>query len=173
MINYVAIDSIAVRDLNFVGLLATLEGLNVRLCTTSTACDRSKFQTVPFTVSPCDEGGIYIMTLSTEEMEEVYEMSLTYSEITFTECTVLYMAAKYCQALVTADPGMMKSAAMLGIVVYGYEWVLDRMVDSGVISVTVAGDKYQELRTSINPVLFRDTNARISFKPQIAMEVQG
>jgi hypothetical protein len=173
MINYVAIDSIAVRDLNLVGLLATLEGLNVRLCTTSTACDRSLYPSVAFTVSPFDDGGIYVKTLSIEEMQEVYEMSLTYPGILFTECTVLYMAAKYCQALVTADPGTIKAAAILGIVVYGYEWVLERMVDSGVISMTVAEKKYHELKTSPKTILRRDKNVRISIKFQTEEEVQG
>jgi len=173
MISNVGIDLVAVRDLNLVGLLTSFEGLNVRLCTTSTACNRSKFQSVPFTVSPDEEGGIYLITLTTGEMEEVYEMSLTYSEITFTECTVLYMAAKYCQAIVTADPGIKKVADKLLIPVYGYEWVLEQMVMSGILSATTAIEKFREIKTRINPPFFRESNAAISFRLQPAEEVKA
>jgi hypothetical protein len=172
MISNVGIDLFAVRDFNRVGLLANLEGLNVRLCTTSTAFSRSMFPTVPVTVSTADEGGIYILTLSTEEMEEVFEMNQTYGEITFTECTVLYMAAKYCQAIITAEPRMRRTAGNLGIVVYDYEWFLEQMADSGVISMTTARDKLHELKTKVNPALFRDSNAGISFRLQTAEGVR-
>lgn len=170
MANNVGIDLSAVRDLNLVGLLTSLEGLNARLCITSTACERSKFQSVPFTVSPDDEDGIYLITLTSEEMEEVYEMSLTYREITFTECTVLYMAAKYCQAIVTADPCMIKVAGKLNIAVYGYEWALEQLVVSGIITTTTASMKFQEIKTTVNPAFFRDRKAAINFRLQKAEE---
>jgi len=170
MANNVGIDLSAVRDLNLVGLLTSLEGLNARLCTTTTACDRSLFQTVPFTVTPDDEDGIYLITLTPEEMEEVYEMSLTYREITFTECTVLYMAAKYCQAIVTADPCMIRVAGKLHIAVHGYEWVLEQMVVSGIITTTTASKKYEQIKTTVNPAFFRDRKAAINFRLQKAKE---
>lgn len=172
MRNDVIIDSIAVRDLNLVGLLTSFEGLNVRLCTTSTAFSKSMYPSIPVTVMPADEGSIYIMTLSTEEMEEVFEMSMTYGEVSFVECTVLYMAAKYCQAIITAEPRMRRTAATLGIIVYDYKWFLDQMADSGLISMTTARDKLHDLKTKVNKSLFRDSNEGISFRLQTAEEVR-
>ena len=172
MISNVVIDLFAVRDLNRVGLLTSFEGLNVRLCTTSTAFGRSMYPSVPVTVMPDEEGGIYIMTLSTDELEEVFEMSMTYREISFTECTVLYMAAKYCQAIITAEPRMCKMAAALGIIVHDYKWFLEQIAGSGIISMTTAWDKLHELKTKVDPSLFRDSNTGISFRLQSAAEVR-
>ncbi|HOW31194.1 MAG TPA: hypothetical protein PLP88_06480, partial [Bacteroidales bacterium] len=141
--------------------------------TTSTVFNRSTFGLVPSTVSPSDESGIYILTLTSEEMEDVFEMSMTYREISFTECTVLYMAAKYCQAIITVDPCMRRIAGKLDMVVYDYEWLLKQMADSGVISTTTARDKLNELKTKVNPALLRDLRTGISLRLQSVEETRG
>jgi hypothetical protein len=63
----------------------------------------------------------------------------------FNDCSVLFLAEKLKAPLLSGDGALRRSAAKRGVQVMGTLWIIDQLVDAGLLKPTVAAKKLRQL----------------------------
>lgn len=96
-----------------------------------------------------------IITTSAEEIEQILNAEFSTGLLSFTDKTLFWKALQLNATLLTSDRRLRKQAQQNSIEVHGSFWVLEQLMDTGVINSKSAVE-------ALN--ILRQTNKRLSLK---------
>lgn len=88
--------------------------------------------------SDLEQSGIARGILTGQEMQKVYELASNHPEVSSPDFSVLVLAVREGTVLLTDDRNLRKVAADKGVEVHGTLWVMDRLVEQGVLTKELA-----------------------------------
>lgn len=97
-------------------------------------------------------GILKVKESSPAELNAIVELNQIKRKLSLADCSVFLMAVELDGILVTSDNKLRKYSISQHIEVHGHLWVLDRLVDSGLITTKLACVKLDELDV-VNPNL--------------------
>ena len=94
-----------------------------------------------------------IVEFTEDELTSINELNLKKPALSTQDCTAFFQAHKTEGILITGDNTLKKYAKTNHIEAYGHLWVLDRLVESGIVSGREASVSLTNLTERINPRL--------------------
>jgi predicted nucleic acid-binding protein len=98
---------------------------------------------------------LHIIKITPEEEDEIHAMKLFRSNKSFPDRTVLWKAKQFNCILLTCDSALRKEAQSHGLEVHGSIWVINQLIDTGIIS-KVKGIELLKQMKMVNPRLPMD-----------------
>ncbi len=99
------------------------------------------------------EGKLQVHELTAPEQTEIAESMLDYSaRLSEPDCSCLYLAMKTGSTLLTCEKRLTETARANNVPVHGSLWILDQLIESGVITKRIAHQKLS-LLMDFNPRL--------------------
>lgn len=139
----ITLDNLSVMDMGKIGMLPDLPLTGLRFATTSTVMmdipDRRMFADTPL-----EHGKIYVSTLTIEELQYAWELNATFPGFTLADYSVLYHARREQSLLITFNRALAEAAMIMGIDVFGYEWIIETLITEGVMTRKAADDRYRK-----------------------------
>jgi predicted nucleic acid-binding protein len=107
------------------------------------------------------EKGGHLQSLACFESGQVHEHQLTFEELLevsglerevgskakFNDCSVIFLAIKLNAMLLSGDKPLRKAGRARAIEVHGTLWILDQLVERGLLSPGIAANKLEYLRS--------------------------
>lgn len=103
---------------------------------------------------------LHIIKISAIEEDEIKAMSLSRSNKSFADRTVLWKAKQFKCALLTCDSKLRKEAEVQGVEVHGSIWVINQLIDAGIISHVKGIELFKQMKL-VNPRLPMDEIERL------------
>ena len=95
---------------------------------------------------------LHIIKITPIEEDEIRAMELSRSNKSFPDRTVLWKAKQFNCALLTCDSKLRKEAEGLGLEVRGSIWVINQLIDAGIISSMQGIELFKQMKL-VNPRL--------------------
>lgn len=104
---------------------------------------------VPF----IDEHLFFVAEFSEQEIIEINNLTRQFPTLSPQDCSAYYQAQKTGGSLITGDNSLRKFTRHHGVDVFGHLWVLDKLVETGLIMGDKAIEILERLTREINPRL--------------------
>lgn len=88
---------------------------------------------------------IFVEYFNSDDIEEIQSIDQVYRGLSFEDCSILLMRQKQEAVILTGDGLLRRTAEKLGYEVHGIIWVLDRLIEKGLLTCSIARDKLMEL----------------------------
>jgi len=163
-------DSSALRDISKSGLLSHLTRLGYNLHTTSLACNSLDELTRDEVNKYVSEGSIRLFEIRESDYPRFMKMKRDNPAISFTDCSILYMAWHKQHLILTSDPVISGLARSVSIACVSYSLIFGEMAATGLLSLAEATEKYMELTTRINTLA--DEGVQVVHMQQIVYDYQ-
>lgn len=145
---------IAVKDANILidlveaALLDSWFALKIETLTTDIVMGEIDDEQQVRVLQPYVNAGLLKVVVSgPEEMTETASLRLRApSGVTFEDCSALHLAVSRKASLMTGDALLRKFAIKSGVQVCGTLWILDMLVEEGILTPQIAGEKLRMLR---------------------------
>ncbi len=87
-----------------------------------------------------------IIRFTTEEIEEIFNLQQSaHGNVSYQDCSIWFCAKKYSACILTGDMALTKNARIDQIEVHGLLFVLDQLVQNGIVPPELVADKLEEL----------------------------
>ena len=87
-----------------------------------------------------------IIKFSTAEIEDIYNLQQSaHGNVSFQDCSIWFCAKKLSACILTGDMALTKNARADQIEVHGLLYVLDQLVQNGIIPPELVADKLEKL----------------------------
>jgi predicted nucleic acid-binding protein len=90
--------------------------------------------------------GLKIKTMSSKLISEAYSLHGKYNKPGINDLLALVLAKDESCQLLTGDKALRQVANELGVEVHGTIWLVEQMIENGIVTVEVARDAYQRMR---------------------------
>lgn len=137
-------DASILFDLIDAGLIHSLFQLDCTFCTTDYIINEiteAKQRTV--IQKFVDDNSLTVLSIA--DISKIYDEMKIHPALSSQDCSVLITAREKNAVLLTGDNSLRKIAAAEGLEVHGVLWVLDVLLDKGIISSNTAHDKLSDL----------------------------
>ena len=89
---------------------------------------------------------LHIIKITPVEEDEIRSMELSRSNKSFPDRTVLWKAKQFKCALLTCDGKLRKEAEGQGLEVHGSLWVINQLIDTGIISKAKGIELFKQMK---------------------------
>lgn len=105
-----------------------------------------------------EDGRLHVPVFEAKEIlsvNELYQVHSRKTNVSFTDCSVWYYAKTNKYTLLTGDRKLRKSSLLDGVEVHGVIYVIDQLVEKGILTARVASQRLKALAEQ-NPRLPKD-----------------
>jgi len=107
------------------------------------------------------ELGLQLGELREDYMQEVFQLTQTYSQPSRNDCFALALAKQENCPLVTGDRNLRRAAEAEQVDVYGTLWLVERLVEHGIINKTQAHGAYERMEQHGRRLPWAEAHQRI------------
>lgn len=107
------------------------------------------------------ELGLQLGELREEFMQEVFQLTQTYSKPSRNDCFALALAKQENCPLVTGDRNLRRAAEAEEVDVYGTLWLVERLLEHGIINKTQAHVAYERMEQRGRRLPWAEAHQRI------------
>lgn len=105
--------------------------------------------------------GLQLGELREDSMQQVFQLTQTYSQPSRNDCFALALAKQESCPLVTGDRNLRRAAEAEQVEVYGTLWLVERLVENGIINKTQAHAAYERMEERGRRLPWAEAHQRI------------
>jgi len=139
---YIA-DANILFDLFDIDLFGAFLGLDLNVHISQFVIDEIEKPDQKERMTDCER--IFVQYFDSDDLEQIQLIDQNNRGLSFEDCSILLMRQKQEAIILTGDGLLRRTAEKNGYEVHGIIWVLDRLIEKGLLTCFIARDKLMEL----------------------------